>query len=126
METLSEIVEFSSKVKTIISTTDLERLKTVSVDMIAKEESYSELLKLQGSVFLSSGTICGVIGPKALSVLGTLMKNILSTVESHGAQFLVDENLRNILLKAQALEDVDEGNIYYIYIYISFMSFSDA
>jgi hypothetical protein len=70
METLSEIVEFSSKVKTIISTTDLERLKTVSVNMIAKEESYSELLKLQGSVFLSSGTICGVIGPKALSVLG--------------------------------------------------------
>jgi hypothetical protein len=40
------------------------------------------------------------------------MKNILSTVETHGAQFLVDENLRNILLKAQALEDVDEGNIY--------------
>ena len=32
--------------------------------------SFPELLKLQGSAFLSSGTMCGVVGPRALPHLG--------------------------------------------------------
>ena len=39
-------------------------------EITAAKSCYPELLKLQGSVFLSSGTMCGVVGPRALPYLG--------------------------------------------------------
>ena len=48
-----------------------EKMEIITIsDINAAKISYPELLKLQGSVFLSSGTLCGVVGPKALPYLG--------------------------------------------------------
>ena len=48
-------------------------VEIVSASAIAAaKNSYPELLKLQGSVFLSSGTICGTVGPRSLPYLAVL------------------------------------------------------
>ena len=40
----------------------------------AAKQSYPELLKLQGSVFLTAGTICGTVGPRGLPFLSVRLK----------------------------------------------------
>ena len=48
---------------------DLAHAEPSAAAIAAARQSYPELLKLQGSVFLSSGTICGAVGPRGLPYL---------------------------------------------------------
>lgn len=48
---------------------DLASADASAAAVAAAKQSYPELLKLQGSVFLSSGTICGAVGPRGLPFL---------------------------------------------------------
>jgi hypothetical protein len=48
---------------------DLASAEVTVAAIAAARQSYPELLKLQGSVYLSSGTICGAVGPRGLPFL---------------------------------------------------------
>jgi hypothetical protein len=101
-DTLKEVVSFSSLVIGSINSTDILRKSVPVVPTVtpsksskksrksgtdepdlasadvsaaaiaAARQSYPELLKLQGSVFLSSGTICGAVGPRGLPFLAVI------------------------------------------------------
>lgn len=97
-DTLAEVVTFSSEVVVSTQAADNLRTSTPTpisiptttpskskkskkalVEMDAEvispaaiataKQSYPELLKLQGSVFLTAGTICGTVGPRGLPFL---------------------------------------------------------
>jgi hypothetical protein len=107
-DTLAEVVTFSSQVVLSVQSADTLRTSTptltsatattpkskkskkatVQVDIesvspaaiAAAKQSYPELLKLQGSVFLTAGTICGTVGPRGLPFLSVCQKRFSLTL----------------------------------------------
>lgn len=105
-DTLAEVVTFSSQVvvstqaadnlrtstptpTTVPTTTPSKSKKSkkalaveMDVEVISPaaiataKQSYPELLKLQGSVFLTAGTICGTVGPRGLPFLSVSQTQI--------------------------------------------------
>jgi hypothetical protein len=59
----------SKKALTEHTDSDVASVEVSAAAIAAARQSYPELLKLQGSVFLSSGTICGAVGPRGLPFL---------------------------------------------------------
>lgn len=83
IESLNEILSFSYVINDI-----LEHKNNVNIH----PSICCELLKLHGSVCLTIGTLCNVVGPHALTILPTIMKSLLHALEFH-KNILIDEDL---------------------------------
>ena len=64
----------SKKSKKAAIETNIESISPAAI--AAAKQSYPELLKLQGSVFLTAGTICGTVGPRGLPFLSVSQKRL--------------------------------------------------
>jgi hypothetical protein len=83
IESLNEILSFSYVINDL-----LEHKNNVNIHPSVS----CELLKLHGSVCLTIGTLCNVVGPHALTILATIMTSLLHALEFH-KNILIDEDL---------------------------------
>jgi hypothetical protein len=78
-----------------------------AVPELGDSDVEGERLKLLDSAFLCSGSICGVLGAKSLTVLAPLTTNIFSNIDQYGAAVFDEETdsdtLRSHVLFVRAL-----------------------